>query len=150
MTHFGHNLAIYRLIHRHFKVLVLKFHFAKFALIKSTQKQARNAGSLDRGNIKIIKQIIQQIFTKYRGDIMKTKMGLHEIYFVLYLWKKGIFIKVCQKEIGHNFEKIIFCKPVPAGQMTKFRPNLAQFWPKRAIFPIYPEKRRNICWSPEA
>ena len=55
-------------------------------------KQARNAGSLDRGNIKIIKQIIQEILPKYRGAIRETNMFLPEIDFVLYLWKKGIFL----------------------------------------------------------
>ena len=53
------------------------------------RKQARNAGSLNRGNIKIIKQIIQQLFEKYRGDIMKTYMGLPEIDFALFVEERN-------------------------------------------------------------
>ena len=56
-------------------------------------EQARNAGSLGRGNIKIIKQIMKT---------MKTNMGLPEIDSVLYLWKKLVFLKFCYKEIGQN------------------------------------------------
>ena len=33
---------------------------------------------------------------------MKTNMGLPKIDFVLYLWKKLIFIKFCNKGIGQN------------------------------------------------
>ena len=55
---------------------------------QSQKEQAHNVGSLDRGNIKIIKQIIKQLVAKYRGGIMKKNMSLPEIDFVLYLWKK--------------------------------------------------------------
>ena len=35
--------------------------------------------------------------------------------------------------------------------MAKFRPNLGQFWPKRAIFQIsLKNQRRNIFWTAEA
>ena len=61
-------------------------------------EQARNAGSLDRqeGNQK---QIIQQLFAKYRGEIMKTNMGFPEIDFVICEINE-FFLKFCYKEIG--------------------------------------------------
>ena len=71
-------------------------------------KQARDAGALDfRIDIKLTstqcgvsrqreyqnyKQMIQRILPKYRGAILETNMFLPEIDFVLYLWKKGIFL----------------------------------------------------------
>ena len=39
---------------------------------------------------------------KYKGDIMKTDMDLPEIDLFSYLWKKLIFLKFCEKEIGQK------------------------------------------------
>ena len=52
--------------------------------------QARNAWFLDRVNIKIIKKIIQQLFAKYKQEIVKTNIGLPENDSFLYWGKKLI------------------------------------------------------------
>ena len=63
------------------------------------QKQACNAGSLDRGKIKIIKQLKQQLFAKYGGDIMKTNISLPEIDFVNICGRMEFLINFARKKL---------------------------------------------------
>ena len=53
---------------------------------------------------------------------MKRKMGLPEIDFVLYLWKKWIFLEFCYKGIGQNtnlFPKKSNLEPIKSKKRAK-------------------------------
>ena len=52
------------------------------------KKQARNAASSERGNIKIIKQMIQQILPKYIGTKRENQLPLPKVGFGTHKKKK--------------------------------------------------------------